>query len=374
MKNSSIYLYFALFFIYNIDVKIVNQNIKQKIYELSDINNININVADMLMMAFSYTDIFKDEDIKNLTNNGLNEKEAIIDLLYDFYRLDKDNEDNQAIMQEFFLNNLVCLNPENYLNDLYVKTIKAEGRYGKYALKSLTYEPYQLFAYDEIKVTKDYKEYSAIGYFKEKFSYLALCEGNNVWMSLNPNEIETMKPYIAKAKGNVLVLGLGMGYVPFHLTNKSDVKSITIVEKDQDIINLFNKLLLPKFNNQNKIKIVKDDAIYFVSNNHKYDYIFADLWHNPEDGLSLFLKLKAINKNIDCWLETSLIALLRRCMLTLLEETVNGSKEEDYKFAKTSTDKVINKYYQKTKNLTISEVSDLDHLLKDETLLDLFIK
>ena len=56
-------------------------------------------------------------------------------------------------------------------------------------------------------------------------------------------------------------------------------------------------------------------------------------------------------------------------MITLIEETINGSKEEDYKFAKTYTDKVINTYYQKTKNLSLERLSDLDSLLDNNTLL-----
>lgn len=341
------------------------------IKQIIDINNININVADMLMTAFSYVDIFNPDEIKQYIKEGLKEEEAILEILYDFYQLDKNNEDNNIIMDEFFLNNLKRLDEKEYLNNPYVLAIKETGKYQKYALKKLTYEPYQLFAYDEIKVNKDYKEYSAIGYFNKPFSYLALTEGNNVWMSLNPNEIETMKPYIKKAKGHVLVLGLGLGYVPFMMANKKEVHKITIIEKDPDIIALFNKLIFPSFTNKNKIETIKDDAINFVKNHQKYDYIFADLWHDPEDGLDPFIKLKRINKNIDCWLETSLLALLRRCMITLLEETMNGSKEEDYRFAKTTTDKVINTYYHKTKNILLKTKEDVDSLLKAQTLLDL---
>ena len=238
----------------------------------------------------------------------------------------------------------------------------------------IDFEPYQTFAYDEISVTNDYKEYSAIGYFKKPFSYLALCEGNNIWMSLNPNEIETMKPFIDKGQGNVLALGLGMGYVPFMMSLNDDVKHITIIEKDQNIINLFNNLLFPHFINKNKITIIKDDAIKYVGKNNKYDYIFADLWHTPEDGLDLFIQLKRINKDIDCWLETSLIAMLRRCMITLIEESLEGLSDSDYQKAKTSTDRVINSYYQKTKNLVINNEDDLLNLLSDKLLLDLIIK
>ena len=349
-----------------------DNNLKEEIHRIIDINAINMNVADMLMTAFSYTDIINPDEISQYIKEGWDEKEAILEVLYDFYQLDKNNEENQEVMNRYILSNLKCLKKEDYLNNPYVKAIKNVGKHNKYSLRYVNYYPYQLFPYDDIKMD-DYVENSQIGYFKEKFSYLALCEGNNIWMSLNPNEIETMKPFIKKGKGNVLVLGLGMGYVPFMLSIKDSVKSITVIEKDQAIIDLFNKLIWPNFVHKEKIKIIKDDAINYVRKQKEdhYDYIFADLWHDPDDGLPLFVELKKINKNIDCWLHVSMYALLRRCMVTLLEEHLNGSKEEDYKFAKTYTDKVINTFYQKTKNLSIERSDDLNRLLSDDNLLGL---
>ena len=348
-----------------------NPELREAIKTLININNININVADMLNLAFSYTDLMSKEEMYKYIKEGYSEKEAIVDMLYDFYKIDRDNSENNDIMDEYFLDNMKWLSREPFLNDLYVKTIKDAGRYGKYALKNINYEPYQLFPYDEISIGENYQEYSAIGFFNKPFSYLALTEGNNIWMSLNPNEITTMKPFIDKGHGHVLVLGLGMGYVPFMLANKKEVKSITIVEKDQEIINLFNKLIYPKFINKEKIKIVKGDAIEYVLHNDRFDYIFADLWHSPEDGLPLFIRLKRINPKIDCWLETSLIALLRRCMLTLIEENLAGLGDDDYRFSRTATDRVINDFYKETKNTVLNSVDDLNNLLKDETLLEL---
>ena len=350
-----------------------NKQLHDEIKSLIDTNNININVADMLNLAFSYTDLFPKEELYQYFKEGFTDKEAIVDMLYDFYKLDRHNEENNAIMDEFFLERIERLSTLDYQNNLYVKTIKDEGRYGKYALKYITYEPYQLFPSDEIAIGEHYQEYSRVGFFSEPFSYLALTEGNNIWMSINPNEIATMSPFINKAHGNVLVLGLGMGYVPFMMANKKEVKSITVIEKDQEIINLFNKLIYPKFINGQKIQIIKYDAISYVHHNQKYDYIFADLWHSPEDGLPLFIRLKRINPKIDCWLETSLIALLRRCMLTLIEETLSGFAEDDYRFARTATDRVINDYYKKTKNIVLNDVNDLHNLISDKTLLELAI-
>ena len=345
---------------------------KQAVRDLVSTNNINMNVADVLTNAFMDVDAISPTEVKQYTKEGLSENEGIYNCLFDFIGIDKDDEESQKVLSEYFLNNLKKLNPKDYVDNPYVKAIKKTGRKGKYALKYIDYAPYQLFAYDDIKVN-GYKEYSQIGYFDSKFSYLALTEGNNIWMSLNPNEIETMKPYINKARGNVLVLGLGMGYVPFMLSLKNCVKSVTIVERDQEIINLFNDLIYPSFPNKEKIKIIKGDAVEYARIAKKegtYDYVFADLWHDPEDGLPLFVSLKQIDKNIDCWLEVSMYALLRRCMITLLEEQLNGLKEEDYKFARTYTDKVINVFYQKTKNLSLER---LDDLLSDDSLLSFLL-
>jgi hypothetical protein len=166
-----------------------------------------------------------------LMKKGRSEEEAITEILFGFYGLDH-NDENNDILTRYILNNLKKLCPLEYLNNPYVKNINANSKLGKYQLRNISYEPYQLFAYDDIYLD-EYKEYSRIGYFTSDFPYLALTEGNNVWMSLNPNEIETMKPYIAKAKGDVLVLGLGMGYVPYMVSSKEDVKSVTIIEKDK---------------------------------------------------------------------------------------------------------------------------------------------
>ena len=348
---------------------VIDNKIKDKVKSIIDINAINMNIADMLNAAFNYTDIINTDEVKQYIKEGLSEEEAILEILYGFYGLEH-SDINDEVMNKYIFNNLKRLDPKEYLDNPYVKNIKVNAKLGKYKLQNIVYEPYQLFAYDDIYLD-NYQEYSRIGYFANEFPYLALTEGNNVWMSLNPNDIETMKPYIKKAKGNVLVLGLGMGYVPYMISLKDEVKSITIIEKDKEIIDLFKKNLLPLFVNRNKITIIEDDAINYVAENNKYDYIFADLWHDAEDGLSLFVQLKRISKNIDCWLEVSLYQMLRRCMITLLEEQLEGMKEDAYKHARNYTDRLINKFYQKTKNLRLANEDDLNKLLSDKSLLTL---
>ena len=113
-------------------------------------------------------------------------------------------------------------------------------------------------------------------------------------MSLNPNEINTMEKDIKKATGKVLTFGLGLGYFQFMCSLKEDVKEITIIEKDPNIIALFKQFILPFFAHRNKIKIIQIDAFDFMENkfDNSYDFVYVDIWHTPNDGLLPFIKFK----------------------------------------------------------------------------------
>ena len=69
------------------------------------------------------------------------------------------------------------------------------------------------------------------------------------------------------------------------------------------------------------------------------------------------------------WLEESMIALYRRCILTVYEESLQGYKEKDYLKSRNDIDKVINSIYFKTKNITINSYDDIYKLLKKESIL-----
>ena len=148
-------------------MKIVKDNkLKNKINEVIRINQINTWVAELFNEVNSYTDFFSTEKINNYIKQGYSEPAAMVNIMYDEFNFDKNDEETIGITDEYCVKRIKCLEPKEYLNDKYVQTIKATGRYKQYAFRNITYEPYQTFAYDEISVTTDYKEYSAIGYFK----------------------------------------------------------------------------------------------------------------------------------------------------------------------------------------------------------------
>lgn len=72
-------------------------------------------------------------------------------------------------------------------------------------------------------------------------------EDGQEWMAIKPNEIETMRQPIARAAGQVVAFGLGMGYYAFMVSEKPEVKTLTIVERDENVIALFREHILPQF-------------------------------------------------------------------------------------------------------------------------------
>lgn len=146
-------------------------------------------------------------------------------------------------------------------------------------------------------------------------------------MSITPNEIFTMENSIKEAFGNVLTLGCGMGYFAYMVSEKDDVSHVTIVEKEQDVIDLFTNFILPQFAHKDKITIIKADAFDYMEQlkDGKYDFCFADIWTGHNDTVP-YLKLKKLCKRfqqmkLSYWIEDALIAtIIGFVYMIILEE------------------------------------------------------
>lgn len=68
--------------------------------------------------------------------------------------------------------------------------------------------------------------------------------------------------------------------LPAVLAEKEDVKSITIVELNQEVIDLVEPLMRKYVKNNDKIKIVKGDAYKYPDENpnERYDWVYLDIW------------------------------------------------------------------------------------------------
>ncbi len=209
------------------------------------------------------------------------------------------------------------LNPDDYLSDPYFKILdNVTIKDGDIELGKLSYSPFEVFLADAEGIDESTGvERVPLGYFRKRFSYPALIQNGEVWMSLIPHEIETMKEAIKKAKGRVLTLGLGLGYYAYSVAIKEDVESVTVVELDKRIIDIFETYIKPNIPFGDKIHIIHADAIRYCKENvSKYDYVFADIWRTSEDGLPLYFKLVEAckEKGFDAWILEAIKAFFAR--------------------------------------------------------------
>ena len=68
------------------------------------------------------------------------------------------------------------------------------------------------------------------------------------------------------------------------------------------------------------------------------------------------------------WIEESILCLIRRLVLTIIEETFENYTDKDYKNASDYIDKLINKIYFKTKKDVINGENELKIYLSNENL------
>jgi hypothetical protein len=269
------------------------------------------------------------------------------------------------------------IDPESYRHDDYYQKVKPlEFQSKGWTLFYDTYKPYEGFVYDELSIDPlTYKETTRFGYFTSAFPFLALAQDGRTWMSVTPHEINTMQEQIHEAHGKVITFGLGLGYYAFEVLKKKEVTSVTVIEKDPTLIAFFKERILPFFPEQDKFRIIEEDAFHYAGKMGKehYDYAFVDLWHLPEDGLPLYLRMRGLEKKspataFSYWVEPSLLSLLRRAFLILLQEELAGSTDEDYDFAATESDALINRLHRLCKSLPISSYADVIQQLSDSSL------
>lgn len=352
----------------------------QKLQRLIFVKESNIASANMFLY---YLSTFA-RGINNLTilermsNDHINEEKAFFLELLNLLDIDKSDKRNKEYIDSYIKGNVKLLNKDDYVENPYYKDIKAkETSLKNWKLEYHHYLPFEGFSSEDIYVYEDnfYLEKTYIGFFKEEFEFLTICQNDIVWMSLTPNEIETMKDSIALVKGKVVCFGLGLGYFAYMASLKEEVSSVTIVENDENVITLFKECILPQFKNKEKIYLVKSDAFNYANNmaGEQFDYAFVDLWHNPEDGILSYIKMKKLERFSDktkflYWLETSLIALLRRELIILIEEQLEGYKESDYLKAENENDTIINELYRISKDESFSLFSEIVSYLSSENI------
>lgn len=86
-------------------------------------------------------------------------------------------------------------------------------------------------------------------------------------------ECWTNTEFLRKATGDVLIAGLGIGFIVVPLLKQRSVKSITVLEVNPDVIQLVGPEVESK-----KVKIIQADARAWKPGKNSFDVIYFDIW------------------------------------------------------------------------------------------------
>ena len=352
----------------------LNARDQQELQCLFNMMEENIFVTDTYIEYLTLRpDYINPKKMDALLKKGKNEKEAYFNLFLKANHI--EDEEEKDIFLSHHANALKKLDASHYMNDEYYKNIVPfHDAKNKWELTYKKFRPYESFTYDVEDVDPNcyYKEITKMGYFDVPFKFLAVLQNDIIWMSLAPSEIDTMLKEIDEAHGDVITFGLGLGYYAYMCSNKENVTSMTIVELDKNVIELFERNILPQFPHKEKIKIINADGFKFMKENENhYDYAFYDTWHTVDDGLEMYCKFRSLeNEKIDTyayWIEFSMITMIRRLVITYIMENFY-EYDLSYDTEETFVDHLVNNLHKYLKDKEFNSYKEIHEFLSFDSL------
>lgn len=278
---------------------------------------------------------------------------------------------------------------EDFMNNPYFKNIDFyEKHQGDYELRYNEFMPYEVDIYSPPKrLPQMHIDIPRVSCFTHTLKYPAIGQTSikSTWMSVTPNEVYTMSDAISNAKGKVLTLGCGIGYFAYMASLKNEVESVTIVEIEQDIIDLFEKHILPQFQHKEKITIIKEDAVEYMKKltDGEFDYCFADIWIGIED-IAPYFSIKEIGRKlrktkIDYWIEESFAIYLSQFVWIEILESFSKAVHADIPNASNAPledaeDRVHDYVHRLLKKVEITTPDQIDYYLTPKNIITLINK
>ncbi len=124
----------------------------------------------------------------------------------------------------------------------------------------------------------------------EAGTYKRLVRGRTIVMSNTQMEIRTNRAIMHKAKGHILINGLGLGVVLAHILKKPEVLSVTVIESSPDVIALTASHFMPN----PKLRVIQADAFdYTPEKGARFEAVWHDIWDDIcGDNLPEMTRLK----------------------------------------------------------------------------------
>lgn len=105
--------------------------------------------------------------------------------------------------------------------------------------------------------------------------YARLLVHGGIMMSDTPMERFTNYEVVRRARGHVMIAGLGLGMILWPILAKEEVLSVDVLEKNPDVYDL----VLPHVPNDPRLAVLEADCFTYKPE-RKYDAIYFDIWAN----------------------------------------------------------------------------------------------
>ena len=100
---------------------------------------------------------------------------------------------------------------------------------------------------------------------------------SDVVMSLTPNEVLTCRGGVRRARGRVLMGGLGLAWMARQVLAREQVESLVVVDNDEATIEFFRKQLLAE--HPDRVRLVHGDFYeYEQEHGDEFDRFLIDIW------------------------------------------------------------------------------------------------
>ena len=231
---------------------------------------------------------------------------------------------------------------EDLLRNPYYRDIRLEGcELGDFRVASVVDRQFEVVLWNEVVCEKCGGLDSfvpCIGFWKDEPApyYILQDKEGNGWMAVTFNEIFTMQPAVDEAKGRVLTLGLGLGYYAYMAALKPEVESVTVVERNEGVIEFFKQKILPQFGEAGeKIRVVQADAFEFMPavKDGEYDFCFADIWNGLQEEKPFYALRNLCGSSfrgmkMAYWLENSFLGQVATGVKAVLMEGFAEAEQE----------------------------------------------
>lgn len=113
-----------------------------------------------------------------------------------------------------------------------------------------------------------------------------------------PDELKTHLQFMLRARGKVLITGLGLGCVARGCLANPAVEHVTVIENCVDVLNLVASYMPSK-----RLTIVYADALEWCASGKRtreFDFAWHDLWSDPDDEKATHLQVLHSRLIRDC--------------------------------------------------------------------------